>query len=176
MTNPITPNPNLPPSGGGGMPKWLIILIVVGIVVVLGCCGGLTTCWYFAHKAVQAVPGFMQNQLQKNGVNVNLNGSAISLPANFPSDVPVYSGFTPIESVSPPGQNQTEVTFRGKGSPQKIADYYASELKDKGWTLGQSSAQADVATQAFTKDDQQLSIIVSGNDDAATIVMGYGKK
>ena len=88
MTNPATPAPK------GGMPKWLIILLVVLGIVLLTCCGMFTMCTYILRQA----PAIVQNQM---GMNVDTTGAGISLPANFPADIPVFRGVKATSSISP---------------------------------------------------------------------------
>jgi len=181
MTNPvIPPNPNMPPSSGGGMPKWLIILLVVGLIVVLGCCGGIAACHFMctavAKNGAGALQQFVQDEQKKAGVNVNLAGGSISLPANFPSDVPVYSGFTAMTSVTPPGQSGGTVSFKGSADPQKVMDYYQTQLKGKGWNQEQATANPNALFTAFSKDDQQITISVEGDASSSILIVNYGKK
>lgn len=191
MSQSVTPPPPPPapqpfPAAtppGGGMPGWLIVLIVVVLVLSLGCCGFWTACHFMCSAAqkglsaaTQAAADQMKENARKAGVNYSENGNAVSLPSNFPSDVPVYSGMKPIQSVSPPGQQGGQVTFQGNAGLQALADYYKTQLTGKGWDAQQAIANGDSNLQFFAKGDQSITVLATSDGPQATVVVTYGKK
>ena len=171
MTNPTTP-------AGGGMPKWLIILLVILLVVVLGCCGGIATCVFLARKAVQAAPGFVQEQMKKNGVELNLpNASGTApLPSNFPSDVPVYTGAKTIASSAQLKEDSGEATCSSTDSLADIKAFYEKQMVDNGWKEDSNSSSGDTASLAYSKEDRVATIAISTGGKTSQIFISYSKK
>ena len=173
MTNPTTPAP-----AGGGMPKWLIILLVVLLVVVLGCCGGIATCFFLARKAVQAAPGFVQEQMKKNGVELNLpdaSGTA-QLPSNFPSDVPAYTGAKPIASSAQLKENAGEATWTSTDALADVKAFYEKQMVDDGWKEESNTSSGDAASLSYSKDDRIANIGIHSVGKGSNIVITYAKK
>jgi hypothetical protein len=150
------------------MPKWLIILLVVLIVVFIGCCGGIATCYYAVGRAGSAL-----SKAVREGTGMSFDGT---LPASFPKDVPIYSGFKPTFSIAPAGQEQGAVTLTGKGDPSKIGEFYEKALADNGWKQTATHGSADEITQTYTKDTRTVSINATSATGSTTLVITYGKK
>ena len=175
MTNPVTPVPPTPPAppAGGGMPKWLIILLVILLVIIVGCCGLWGACYFFVRSAAQKMPAIIQEAERRQGISVNARGGEIPLPANFPSDIPVYSGFTPMLAITPPdAPDQGTVNFRGSGAADKIAAYYDTEMGNKGWKT--ESTNTNPIMRTYSKEGRLVTMSV--NDDGSMINISYSKR
>ena len=128
--------------GGGGVPKWLIVVAAVLFLIVLVCCGGLTTCYIVGKRAATAVAekasGITMNpdgkgfSVKTENGEMNLGGG--SLPASFPTDVPVYGGLTPTMSFGDAKTGSGTVIFGGKAGASEVAGWYEEQMKAKGWT------------------------------------------
>jgi hypothetical protein len=145
------------------MPKWLIILLIILLIIVVGCCGGFVMCTYVLKKTGESVAA-------KAGMAFG------SLPASFPKDVPVYSGFTPTFSVAPPGSDAGTTTFSGKEDPAKVGEFYDKQMTSDGWTKTADSSIGGGVTQSFTKDDREVTISAHGNSSEATLNIEWNKK
>jgi hypothetical protein len=146
------------------MPKWLIILLVVLLLIILSCCGGFVTCTYLLKRGVDTA---------KESVGVSFGDQ---LPASFPKDIPVYSGFKPTFSLAPAGSDSGMVTLTGKGDPSDIGDFYEKTLADNGWKQTASNTIPDGLTQSYTKGDREATININKSGADTTLVINYGKK
>jgi hypothetical protein len=171
-------NPNIPASPGGGMPKWVIALIVVILVIVLGCCGGIATCFWAAKKVSQAAPGFVKEQMKKNGVELNLpdaSGTA-PLPSNFPSDVPVYTGAKTVASSADLKKDNGEATCTTPDSAANVHDFYDKQMSENGWKGESTTTTGATTLLTYSKDNRIATINITGTEKGASILIGYGKK
>jgi hypothetical protein len=148
------------------MPKWLIILLVVVLVIMLGCCGGFVACHWMCSHAGAALVGLAKEGMRQNGMEIDTTGNGLNLPANFPSDVPVYTDFKDKMNLVPPGGPGGTVTFEGKEDPKKVSDFYESTLTSKGWTQTASSESAGTFTSTYKKGDMTAIITTSGTGAA----------
>jgi hypothetical protein len=166
----------MPPRGG--MPKWLIILLVVLVVVILGCCGGVTTCFFLARKAVKAAPGFMQEQMKKQGVELNMPDASgtTAMPSNFPTDIPVYSGLKVTYSAAEIPKEAGQATFTSSGSAADIKTFYDKQMIDNGWTQDSTNTNAEGSSSTYSKDTRTASISINSSGSTSNVVVIYGKK
>ena len=173
MTNPATPGPAAPTPPSGGMPKWLIILLIVLLVIVLGCCGGFTACFLFARSAARNAPNAVQSFVEnRTGVTVDTSGTGLALPADFPKDVPVASGYKVTSKITPPGAKGGMIMLTGSSSIKSLADFYTTEMAKQGWKQAGETADADSFTQTYSKDKQAATIV--GTDGGKNLTINYG--
>jgi len=103
---------------------------------------------------------------------------ATRLPANFPSDVPTYSGFVPTFALSDKNAGSGSVIFTGKGSTETVSDWYEKQLQQNGWKQESSTSVNEAYIQSYSKDNRTLSVSITPETDGKTtlISIGYGKK
>ena len=179
MTNPASPPPPPPstvPPPPGGMPGWLKILLVVLLVLILGCGCGFAACTFMCHRTAESLGSAIKEAADKEGFAVDTSGTGLSLPASFPADVPVYSGFKVVSRIAPPDSKGGSVAFTGSGSPADVGTFYDKQLTDKGWKQVMANTQGDSVTEAYTKDDQTVSITAVNSGGKTTLTITYGKK
>jgi hypothetical protein len=166
------------------MPKWLIVVGVVLLLIVLVCCGGVTTCIVVGRRAARAVAE------KTSGITMNKDGSGFSvktengemslgggsLPASFPTDVPVYAGLTPTMSFGDAKTGSGTVIFGGKAGATEVSGWYEEQMKAKGWTETASENLGEGSAMSFTKGERQSSVLVSGGNGNVSVTVTYGKK
>lgn len=189
MTNPANPGtPPGPPPGtpgapispmppSGGMPKWLIILLVVLLVVVLGCCGGLTMCHFMCNSAAKTGAGAMQSFVeQRTGMSVDTSGTGLSLPADFPKDIPVAAGYKVKAKITPPGTKGGLISLTGSSSLKALSDFYSTELPKQGWKQVSDSADTDSITQMYSKATDKRTVMIMGTNKGTELQITYSSE
>lgn len=102
---------------------------------------------------------------------------AMKLPTNFPADVPVYKGMTSTFSASDNMKGSGWVVLEGKVPAQTVADYYAKQLKDSGWTETMNKQVAEATILKYTKDTREVTVQVGPGDKGMTLLqLAYEKK
>lgn len=107
----------------------------------------------------------------------NEDGSSINfgtkLPAEFPSDVPIYSGATESISssnINEDGKREVSATFAVEAKLTPIVDFYKSQLKSKGYTLVNEVGFFG-ATLSFENSKRNLTVSVLGSDEEASALL-----
>jgi uncharacterized membrane protein len=104
----------------------------------------------------------------KNGsVNLNKDGNSVSIgnatvPAGFPSDVPIYPGSKVILSSKTKDGNYS-VSLTTTDSKSKVDSYYQTELSKNGWSAsdgGEINSETFSGT-SLTKGSQKLGLITT---------------
>src|SRR5689334_8100684 len=163
MTTPNTPDYSTPPRGG--MPKWLIIVLVVLLFVVLGCCGMFSMCFWVGRRvAAPAIQQAAQRQMERQGVVVDNNGAGLSVPAEFPKDIPIAPGFKVNMKIMPPGTKSGSLTLTGNTSMPDLQNYYEKEMANQGWKQTTASAQGDVFQQVYSKEKRTATVVGSRSE------------
>jgi hypothetical protein len=89
-------------------------------------------------------------------------GDEVDIPEDFPKDVPIFPGSTPMAFMSAPDEGMI-VTFKSSEEQQDIFDFYQSSLADGGWEILEDSMFHDhqLSFDAF-KDNRKISVVVAG--------------
>ena len=88
-------------------------------------------------------------------------GDEVDLPSEFPEDVPVFPGSTPMASMSSPDEGVI-VTFKSNQEQQAIFDFYQSELVNAGWEILEDPAFGNRLAFDALKDSRKVSVVVAG--------------
>jgi len=88
-------------------------------------------------------------------------GDEVDLPSEFPKDVPVFPGSTPMASMSSPDEGMI-VTFKSDKEQQAIFDFYQSELANSGWDILEDPAFGNRLAFDALKDSRKVSVVVAG--------------
>lgn len=184
MTNPATP-----PKGG--MPKWLIILLVVLLVIILGCCGGIVTCNILLRKAVNTAAPALQSamesatraatqkitdEMRAQGMEVDTTGAGLTVPAEMPSDVPIYEGFKIQVKIVPPGKKEGAINLMGKAPTATLREYYEKQMASRGWKQESATTTGDTFVQTYSKDKQTVNISGGGPTDEQTLQISFSTR
>ncbi len=88
-------------------------------------------------------------------------GDEIDLPEEFPKDVPIFPGSTPMAFLFSPDEGII-VTFKSTEEQQEIYDFYESTLTDDGWEiLGEKTEEGRISFEAI-KQDRKVTVAVAG--------------
>jgi hypothetical protein len=99
-------------------------------------------------------------------------GDEVDLPSEFPKDVPVFPGSTPMASMSSPDEGMI-VTFKSDEEQQAIFDFYQSELANAGWDILEDPAFGNRLAFDALKDSRKVSVVVAGTkgDSRVSIII-----
>ena len=99
-------------------------------------------------------------------------GDEVDLPSEFPKDVPVFPGSTPMASMSSPDEGMI-VTFKSDEEQQAIFDFYQSELANAGWDILEDPAFGNRLAFDALKDSRKVSVVVAGTkgDSRVSIIV-----
>ncbi|MBW2495120.1 MAG: hypothetical protein JRE43_10250 [Deltaproteobacteria bacterium] len=88
-------------------------------------------------------------------------GDEVELPGEFPDDVPIFPGSTPMASMSSPDEGMI-VTFKSSKVQQEIFDFYRSGLADEGWEILEDPTMGSRLAFDAVKDTRKVSVVVAG--------------
>ncbi len=104
--------------------------------------------------------------------------SSNKLPADFPSDVPLYPGAKVQSSVSS-AQAQGGGHYVGletNDAVASVAGWYKTEIVAKGWKVTLSMDADGSSLLGGSKDDRELMVTVSGEGGKTTIGIAVSQK
>ncbi len=152
------------------MLRLMIVEVMVGMVVLCGCGKKTVTVPTPDGKmTIDKESGQTTMTIQgDNGQQTTVTaGQKVTIPKDFPSDIPIYSGATPTAVASmPDGQN---VSLEIKDPAAKVFQYYQNELPKKGWKVQATVNTAGGSMVTATKEKQQVIVNVI-TDNGKTIV------
>lgn len=101
-----------------------------------------------------------------------------TLPADWPTDVPVYAGATVqySASVTETGQPGSAAVLMTTDSAAQVASYYKKALKENGWTVESTIEAQGTTIFSATKDDRVVSFMSASAQGATTITLGVTKQ
>jgi hypothetical protein len=128
--------------------------------------------------AIVSLANFGDSLVNSNrSLNFNQNGNSISiggnvaLPANFPSDVPIYPG-SKIKLATKSEKGDYSVTLTTSDSQEKVSSYYKEQMAAKGWVLDNEEVLGEIGQMnglgSFTKDSQKTNLAVLQNKENGT--------
>jgi len=88
-------------------------------------------------------------------------GDEIDLPEQFPKDVPIFPGSTPMAFLFSPGEGII-VTFKSVEEQQDIFDFYRDKLKGDGWEIVKNPELGRQLAFDAIKGDRRVSVVVAG--------------
>lgn len=94
------------------------------------------------------------------------NASVGSLPADFPKDIPIYTGAS-VVSASTTGAGVGAVLSTAD-APEKVADFYKTELEKNGWSKPQVVSAAGTNSVMAKKEKHQLAVGITKAADGKT--------
>jgi hypothetical protein len=100
-------------------------------------------------------------------------GGEVDVPDEFPEDVPIFPGSTPMASLSAP--DGFIVTFKSTEEQQVIFDFYKSKLSAGGWEIVENAMGGNQLTIDASKDDRTVSVIVAGRtgDSRVSVIITH---
>lgn len=88
-------------------------------------------------------------------------GDEIEIPEEFPKDVPIFPGSTPMAFLFAPGEGII-VTFKSGEEQQEIFDFYQSKLSDDGWEILEDKEQSSQLSFEAIKEKRKVAVAVTG--------------
>lgn len=103
-----------------------------------------------------------------NGETAHLIGNeqGVSLPKDFPGDVPIYSGAVVVTAADVTGT--LNVTLKTADPVAKVFEFYEKQLKTNGWRIGETMGSKTKVLDA-TKGAGSLTLMV-GEDHGKTLI------
>jgi hypothetical protein len=95
---------------------------------------------------------------------------AVTLPAGFPADVPVYPGARPTGSLAATRKGMV-VTFQSTDAPDKIFAFYRAQLVERGWNISGEASFLGQGALSGTKDNRTASAVIVGATGSTQIIV-----
>lgn len=102
----------------------------------------------------------------KTGASVVV-GENVSLPSDFPKDIPQYPGTKILTASTDPNQGGAAVTFQSTDDVTKATKWYEDTLKAGGWTQSSSFTAGGSEIRAYEKGKVKMTFTIqAANGDA----------
>jgi hypothetical protein len=163
----------------------IALLVVLVVAAVVG-----TGCQFVAEKTAQtafeAATGAKVDQsdgsltVEKGGTKTTV-GKDGEMPADFPSDVPVYQPSTvkaAVENTTDKGKSYV-IGLNVSDDVATVVSWYEAEMESAGWTINQSVKLGDGGMVAGEKDGMVLVVTVGPATEAgakATVTLSLNPK
>ena len=116
-----------------------------------------------------------------NGTTMHVESSegsftagATTLPADWPSDAPVYPGatITYTASANPTtGKPGNAIVFTTTDGTQQVVAYYKTALKQNGWAINTTMDGGATFVMGGTKEGRGLSLMIAGTDGQTSVTL-----
>ena len=179
-------------KSSSALPKIIIILVVVLCLCVV--CAGAA--WVIFTQVLNRASSTLNDSFTNSVLNsmYNSTGSTdtdsgsysfnssdgtgsftvgTSLPANFPSDIPIYSGATASFSasdVNEEGKETSSVTFAVKAKVSDVLGFYKSRMDSAGYEL-KSEVNFFGSVLEYENARRQVVISVIGSEEEADLIL-----
>lgn len=169
------------PAANAGNNNTKTILIVIGVVVaifVILPLIALTATGVFVGKKLQENGTTVSTQdgqgsvniKDKNGNEINVGGTQ-KLPANFPSDIPLYDGkITASGKITVDGKTGWTVTIQTSDDIETVGSWNTSQYSSNGWTTNLDTASGSGGLLTATNNAYRVSAF-SSNENGTTTVL-----
>jgi hypothetical protein len=132
-------------------------LVIFTALLLTGCNGG-------DDEAGNGGGNSGDSQAGDDGVT---NLSTVSLPDDFPDDVPTYPDATlAVAAEMPTGFT---VVHNSADAVDDVSAFFKTELEEEGWEVGQTIDTPQGSMIVATKDDRQVGVTIGAEDDQTTI-------
>lgn len=138
---------------------WVFGVLLLALLLFAG---GL----YFRHQSLLTSQQLIGRKEKEEGV---VSGVRTNLPADFPSDIPL---FEPAETLSTlKSQERLQLTLQTNTNPERVLEFYRQKMKDWGWRLTERSLANDSGILTFTKDGRQTQLIITSESNGSTLII-----
>jgi hypothetical protein len=96
-------------------------------------------------------------------------GEDAEIPADFPSDLPVYPGAKVVAGVV--AGKGGMVTLQTGDDPGEVADFYREKLAGEGWSLGSEMNLGGQRILPVEKEGRNAVVQISGDGSETTILI-----
>lgn len=145
--------------------------VLFGALVMTGCGGDAGTASNAAKNAATNTANAGKtavNAVTNAATNAMPTGTTGSLPADFPKDIPVYTGATVIAGAT--GAMGKGASFSTADAADKVAEFYKAELPKQGWADVKSMAAGPATTVTASKDKRMLAVALTKGADGKTMI------
>jgi hypothetical protein len=163
----------------------VVVVLAAALPFVLACSGLVEEATERATEAVVERATGAQIDLDEGGVNyrgpdgsVASFGANVTVPAEFPSDIPVYPNATVTMAEVAAGNGGYLLGLQVADSPQQVMDFYRNALKS-GFDAPSEMSVAGLDALVFTSPDQRRTVVLSaqpsstsGGTDVQLVVSG----
>ena len=135
---------------------------------LLSACGGNPIKNAVDNAVGNAVEGGVENAIENAAgddvdININVDGSEVGLPSNFPSGIPLPDGAKLVSTFGTPEGWNLAYVVTDTGPANGLVEKYKS---DSSWTLGQESVSEGFGMWTFTGTSYGVVILASGDGTA----------
>lgn len=162
-------------SGGNDKNRSVMIIIIVVIVVVAG--GWFLNDRWQRRQAVNLVEDLIEAQTgAKATVDVSTKGdlvtvtgndteltvgTAATLPEDFPTDVPIYTGATLTSTFSSVGIAGHSVAMETADATTAVLAFYKDQMAANGWTQQSAFDVGGAVQRTYAKDGSTVALTLS---------------
>ncbi|MBI5232174.1 MAG: hypothetical protein HY876_08430 [Coriobacteriales bacterium] len=152
--------------------------LVIAALLCIAMAAGLVGCQQIAEQAAEsAAEKATGTKIDKEGDSITIEGKEGEkatigqgeLPADFPTDAPVYPGAKVVASYEQ-GTGAAKsyvVTFETADPASKVNDWYVTEIEAKGWTIDTKANQGENYILNATKGTQRLALTIAADQGQA---------
>jgi hypothetical protein len=105
----------------------------------------------------------------KDGSSSFSSGKAARIPDNFPKDVHIYDGATPLAVITMP--IGFSLQLETKDDADKVMETYRRTMAADGWSTETANASSQQTTLSYRKDKSSVNIMVMKVDQKTRIAM-----
>lgn len=107
---------------------------------------------------------------KETGTQVQV-GEQVTIPSNFPADVPIYDGDIAIIASSVSQQGEGSLMFNTNTGVQEVSDWYQSVLKKDGWSQETNMNFNNKFFQTYKKNQVVISLGISTEGDVTQVTL-----
>jgi hypothetical protein len=152
-----------------------------GIAAIVACvafgCGKRSVTFKDSEGATVTVDqGGGKVEIKGPGVDgsVAISAGGVKVPEDFPEDIPVYPGATPIIHTSVKGGRMLQL--KTSDAIDKVRAFYKEKLKAEGWKEESESSTDAIKLLNNTKDTRTLSVVITQGDDGTSLTLSVSTK
>ncbi len=134
-------------------------------------------CSHSSHTVVTGDGSTVTVSKDKDGgsaVHVNKDGDSVDINSgkpitDYPSDTPLYAGVSKMD-VKAEQKHSRETIVQSPDSMAKIADFYKTELPNKGWKIDTDMNTDKMVMYTASKDNRELVVQVGAGNDGKQVI------
>jgi hypothetical protein len=102
-------------------------------------------------------------------------GENVSLPDNWPAEVPAYDGGSLMTVVVSGDGATVNAVWLSDASPEDAMAAYSAILESAGYTKGDVTAAAGMSTSTFTGNGYTVTVLTMSSDSGSTVTIEASK-
>lgn len=112
----------------------------------------------------------------KNGEKVTMDVNSGKVPADYPSDIPVYKDAKVTLAQSVSDKNGRNLILETKDSADKVAAFYKSGLESRGWKMEGTVATGELNMITASKNGKQFVVQINNSNEQRIITQTVADK